>query len=219
MVGFLIEICINPRVLIPSPAGRDETIESDAEKAREEFAELRASKFPLARVPYFRDIIGALYEFQRRYQEQARAEFVLTEIGRKVWETLDFALEARRMVLVDGLEGRGKSEAAKAWGRLHLGEARFISLKGITGKTNLFRAISQALGVGSGRGYSALEMQNRIEDILQRSGLALVFDEAHYLFDPKPRMYSRPELVDSPGDGEGMSVSACGLSRSPSSIS
>ena len=92
-------------------------------------------------------MIGALYEFQRRYPGTGARWLVLTEIGRKVWETLDFANTARRMVLVDGLEGRGKTEAARAWCRLHMGEARFVSLKGITGKTNVFRAISKALGI------------------------------------------------------------------------
>ena len=39
-------------------------------------------------------------------------------------------------------------------------------------------------------------MQNRVEDVLQRSGMMVVFDEAHFFFDLRPRMYARPELVD-----------------------
>ena len=193
---FLIDLCINPRVRVLHADEKIDANADDIERAIEEFPGLSRDDFRQAGVSYFRDIIGALYEFQRRHQEQIRAEFVLTEIGRKVWDTLDFALKARRMVLIDGLEGRGKTEAARAWCRLHRGEARFVSLKGITGKTNLFIAISKALGVGCGRGYSALEMQNRIESVLHRSGLALILDESHFLLDLKPRMYARPELVD-----------------------
>ena len=39
-------------------------------------------------------------------------------------------------------------------------------------------------------------MQARVEDVLQRSKLMLVFDEAHFLFNQSPRIYSRPELID-----------------------
>ena len=39
-------------------------------------------------------------------------------------------------------------------------------------------------------------MQARIEDVLKRSKLLLVIDEAHFLFNQSRRMYSRPELID-----------------------
>ncbi len=39
-------------------------------------------------------------------------------------------------------------------------------------------------------------MQARIEDVLKRSKLMLVMDEAHFVFNQSRRMYSRPELVD-----------------------
>jgi hypothetical protein len=39
-------------------------------------------------------------------------------------------------------------------------------------------------------------MQARIEDVLNRSKLMLVLDEAHFVFNQSRRMYSRPELVD-----------------------
>ena len=39
-------------------------------------------------------------------------------------------------------------------------------------------------------------MQARIEDVLKRSKLMLVLDEAHFLFNQSWRMCSRPELVD-----------------------
>lgn len=69
-------------------------------------------------------------------------------------------------------------------------------MKGIAEKTNVFRAIAKALGIASGYGYKSNELQNRIEDVLCRSGIMLVIDEAHFMFDQRPRMYSRPELID-----------------------
>jgi DNA transposition AAA+ family ATPase len=149
-----------------------------------------------AELYWFHDIVGALLDYQRSQQETARAEFVLTAIGRKVWDTLDFALSSRRMVIIEGWEGRGKSEATKAWCRTHLGEARFVDLKGVTSKTTVFRAIAKALGIASTYSRTATEMQSRIEDVVERSRLMIVFDEAHYLFNQGARIYTRPELVD-----------------------
>lgn len=100
------------------------------------------------------------------------------------------------MVVLDGLEGRGKTEAVKAWCDLHLGTTRFVSLKGITSKTTAFREIAKALGIASSYTRTATQMQARIEDVLKRSKLMLVVDEAHFVFNQSRRMYSRPELVD-----------------------
>ena len=125
-----------------------------------------------------------------------RESFQLTAIGKKVWETLDYALASRGMVVLDGLEGRGKTEAVKAWCELHLGSARFVSLKGIANKTTAFREIAKALGIASSYTRTATEMQARIEDVLKRSKILIVIDEAHFLFNQSRRMYSRPELID-----------------------
>ncbi|MGA2029598.1 MAG: ATP-binding protein [Verrucomicrobiota bacterium] len=145
---------------------------------------------------YFRDVIGALFKYKACYEAKVRDNFQLTAIGQKIWETLDYALTSRSMVVLDGLEGRGKTEAVKSWCQLHLGTARFVSLKGITNKTTAFREIAKALGIASTYTRTAPQMQARIEDVLKRSKLMLVVDEAHFVFNQSRRMYSRPELVD-----------------------
>lgn len=120
----------------------------------------------------------------------------MTEIGQLVFDTLDAALDTGKMVLVEGNSGIGKTTATEAWCNLHLGEARFVSLSGITTKTVAFRAIAKALGLASGNTVTATQMQSRIEETLQRSRLLLVLDEAHFLFNGAERVYTRPELVD-----------------------
>jgi hypothetical protein len=100
------------------------------------------------------------------------------------------------MVLLDGMEGRGKTEAVKAWCAQHRGEARFVSINAITSKTSAFREIARALGIASSYTRTATDMKERIEDVLKRSKLMLVFDEAHFVFNQSRRMYSLPELVD-----------------------
>jgi hypothetical protein len=195
LTAFLTDLCINPRLMFQKPGERP--------KERSNYEQRLESEFPTQRLEvkcaelfWFQDIIGALLDYQRREEEAAQAAFVLTAIGRKVWETLDFALKSRRMVLVEGWEGRGKSEAAKLWCRMHPGEARFVSLKGVSNKTTVFREIARALGIACSYKRKSTEMQARIEDVLQRSRLMLVFDEAHFFFNQSARVYTRPELID-----------------------
>jgi len=193
---FLVDLCINPRIHFALPWEDVDVSDIETDSAIEQNPELSRGDFKDANLFYFKDIIGALFEYQRRHEAKVREKFQLTAIGKKIWETLDYALASRGMVVLDGLEGRGKTEAAKAWCDLHLGQARFVSLKGITTKTIAFREIAKALGIASSYTRSATQMQERIEDVLKRSKIFLVLDEAHFLFNQSRRMYSRPELVD-----------------------
>jgi DNA transposition AAA+ family ATPase len=145
---------------------------------------------------YFRDVIGALVEYKRRYEERVKAEFYLTGIGQRVWKQLDAALKTNTMIVIDGLEGRGKTEAVRAWTNCHLGEARFASLDGTSSKTAQVRELARALGVGHGNTRIALEMQTSVKEVLQSSGLMIVVDEAHFLFNQNLRQAGRPEMLD-----------------------
>jgi DNA transposition AAA+ family ATPase len=152
---------------------------------------------PNFEVPHtFSDFLGALFEYKRSFEAEARQRFIFTANARLIWESLAHTIKTRKMVLLEGLEGRGKTEAAKAFCLAHQGQARFISLKGITTKTTAFREIAKAIGVASGPTRKAVEMQGRIEEVLQRSQLMLVIDEAHWLFDQNKRITCSPELVD-----------------------
>ena len=169
--------------------------ELENELAREANPEL-TGEFLRAELAYFKDIIGALVEYRARQEKKVRENFYRTAIGRKIWETLDYAAASGNMVLLDGLEGRGKTEAVKAWCELHMGCARFVSLKGVTNRTIAFREISAALGITYAYGRTAPEMQSRIEDVLCRSKIMLVIDEAHFLFNQTRNMTARPEMID-----------------------
>ena len=200
LAAFLIDLCINPRLLIPEPGQKDESLalvrDTEIERFTEQHKELDQYDFKTASFGYFHDICGALFEFQKRHAEAAAESFAKTVVARKVHQTLDACLAARRMVLIEGESDSGKSTSAEAWCRMHKGEARFVRLQGVTNKTVFFRAIARALGVASSYMRTAKEMQARVEDVLQRSGLCLVLDESQYCFAQSERIYSRPELVD-----------------------
>jgi hypothetical protein len=79
---------------------------------------------------------------------------------------------------------------------MHLGEARYVNLSGLTNKTGVFRAISKSLGLPFGDGNTTTEMQGQIVNFLHRTKILCVFDEAHHLFSGGARIYARPELID-----------------------
>jgi hypothetical protein len=193
---FLVDLCINPRLRISLKGEELESSEFDVDLARDEFPELEPHEFHTANLAYFKEVNAALQEYKRRYEERVRAEFCLTAIGQQVWKQLDAALKSRTMIVIDGLEGRGKTEAVRAWCNCHLGEARFVSLDGTSTKTTQFRALARALGIGHGNSHKVSQMQANVEEVLRVSQLMPVIDEAHFFFNQGPRMYTRPEMLD-----------------------
>ncbi len=192
---YLYDLCVNPRrPLLPNLEGDE--FKRYKDRLRDSFEEIPDYEILGPGVPYFRDVVGALLDYQLRQRDAVLKNFVLTAIGQKVWETLDFALKTGRMVVVEGWEGRGKTEAARAWVRIHQGVAKFVSLKGVTNKTIFFREIAKALGIASSYHRKSVEMQAHVEDVLTRSRLMLVLDEFHFAFPGGPRVSSRPEIID-----------------------
>lgn len=204
VVAFLFELAINPKVQIrlPGEAQHDMNRERQALKDRHEIDE---SEFRSGDVPFFRDVVGALIEFQDWHAAKAREEFIHTNISREVFKTLDNALrraatsresDEQRIALLQGAAGVGKTEAVKAWCEQHMGEARMIRLVGVSHKTGFFRAIAKVLGLASSYGRTATEMQARVEAVLQSSRLMLIIDEAQYGFSSGDRIYSQPEIIN-----------------------
>ncbi len=189
---FLVDLCVNPRreIACEGEGGLD-----DAERAnlRDEFG---SSTTLQSRLSHFKDVVGALWEYKRRFEKAVRAEFCLTAIGRQIWKQLDDARESKSMVVIDGLEGRGKTEAVRAWCDCHLGVARHASLEGTRAKTAQFRELARVLGVGHGSTRKASEMQTGLKEALRTSKLMLVVDEAHFFFKPGHRVRSWPEMLD-----------------------
>ena len=149
-----------------------------------------------ASLRYFRDLTDALIEYKARHEEQAREQLAETVVSKAVFRTLERGRRSRKIVVVQGIEGVGKSFSGEAWCESHLGEAVFIRLKGIVTKTTFFQSISKACGLASSVSQKSQEMQTRIEHFLERTGTMLVFDEAHRLFGQTERIYSHPELLN-----------------------
>jgi hypothetical protein len=191
---FITDLCINPRMDFCAPGEeRSASIKTESRLRRESLGD-DASKS--AEMLQFDDIISALFEYKRQHENSVEAGFCHTAITRKIWAELDAALKTRTMALINGLPGRGKTEAVRAWCECHLGVARFVSLDGTSTKTAQFRELARALGLGHGAARKAQEMQATVKEVLQGSGIMPVIDEAHFFFEQSTRITTRPEMLD-----------------------
>jgi hypothetical protein len=171
---FLVELCINPKLVI----------QFTAESAG------RKSSLPLCT-----RMADAVRKYQDAYEVRVREEFVQTTIGKEIFETLDHGLGIGKMVVIEGESGSGKTTAVEAWCAAHQGEVRCVSLSGITHKTGFFQKLATAIGLAASK-RKATDMQVKVEDFFRKTRLMLVIDEAHYLFPQHQRSHSSPELVD-----------------------
>ncbi len=174
LATFLEELCLNPKLSL-----------ADSE-----------TDWPFYDVAHFKGLLSALYEYQTRYEAAAAGNFVVTEIGRHVFETLNFGTRANGMVVLEGFSRTGKSAATKAWCEQNLGIARYVSLHDVRDDGGFFRTMARALGLPSTYTHKAVQMRDRIEHMLIKSGLLLVLDEAHYLFTHGQRVSSLPHRVN-----------------------
>ncbi len=144
---------------------------------------------------YFRDPIGAIVEYRKRHSAALLARTAVTSIGSEIHRWLDRALSTRRIIVIEGPSGSGKTHAAELWCRRHLGEARFVTLSGITHRTGLFQKIGAALGLAICQ-HASSKLQAKVEAHLASTRLMLVIDEAHFLWPQHKRTHSAPELID-----------------------
>ncbi len=189
---FLIELCINPAVSVPTSA-------VDAKCADAERLGRRAcSAFP------WLDVGAALADYEKHRTQSVQAGVVETTISKKVCTGIERAREIHHslspvpshIVILQGIEGVGKTTAAKAKCRLHLAEMRFVPLLGNVTYKSFFRSLSLACGLPSGDGLKAEQMKNSVENFLRLTRMILVIDEAHRCFPQGPRVYVAPEVMN-----------------------
>src|SRR5713101_8019482 len=170
LAHLLIEFCINPQCIVRFP---DDEISVSSSS----------------------ELADVLRKFQDRYETKIKSDFVLTTIGKDVFETLDHALHIGKMIVIEGESGSGKTTAVEAWCAAHQGQVRFVSLSGITHKTGFFQKLATAIGLAASK-RKATDMQVKVEEFFRKTRLMLVIDEAHYLWPQHERSHSNPELVD-----------------------
>lgn len=152
---------------------------------------------PTSGLKKFPGLWAALCSVRDKEAEAACKNLVETAVSRQVFDELDYALHARNFVLLEGREGVGKSESARAWCAQRPGRALYVCLESGVDEMTLYRSIAQRLGTACSYGRKATEMRVRIQDALQPGQLMLVIDEAHHLWPSSGRCErAAPKRVD-----------------------
>jgi hypothetical protein len=142
--------------------------------------------------PAFLCIVLAL---RRNVAARAFDSIAQTTIATRVGETLAFSFETGRACLIEGAPRTGKSCAAKAFCEAHPGLARYIVTPPGSAEQDLLRAVADAIGVADSCSYKNVQIRNGVEEVLRRSRLALVFDEAQWLLPQHLRVQSHPQRL------------------------
>ncbi len=186
--AYLIQLCVNPYIQLTTDDRYQDGVRLETGDAED--------KFVPAGVAWFQDLVPCLLELLARTRKRVVAEHALTSAGRTIWKQLDFCLRTGEMVVIQGREGIGKSEAVKAWVAAHEGECRYLQLTSTTNQTEFFRELAGVLGVACSYMRTVKEMKPRAADVLRRSKLMLILDEGHYLLPQTQRVETRPLLLD-----------------------
>ena len=194
--AFLVELCINPRMELRADDDADTAGGAARAAVIDDNPDIARADFHSAKLRYFPRVLECLFEFKRRYEEQARQAFAMTTIGTKVFEALDYARQSRRMVLVQGHSGVGKTESVRAWWTCNRGCSLYVQLTGVNKARAFFGAIAKAAGLPCTASLSPEKMQFRVERFLESSRLILIIDEGQYLWPQGVRVTSHPEQVN-----------------------
>ncbi len=137
---------------------------------------------------YFPTLVSTLREEMEQDISNHCQKTVVTSLGSRVHEALDYTAETGSLTLIEGSARFGKTFAVTDWCLRHPGRARYVQLESSPDEMSFYRAIAKALGVSVCLQAKGQELRMRIEETLQSGQLVLVLDEAHYLW---------PNIIDS----------------------
>lgn len=131
---------------------------------------------------YFPGLRQALCEIRAQRIAAVRRNHVVTAIGAKIRDTLDFALAQRATVLITGLSRTGKTFAVMQWCREHPGQACYVQVPSTNDDLTFMRAVAKGCGIASAATLKALQLRVKVESFLQTGGMMVVFDESAFLW-------------------------------------
>ncbi len=107
----------------------------------------------------------------------------LTEVTKQVWDGMDYAIETRSLVHIDGDPRIGKTESVETRCLMYPGRFRLVKTPCSNSDADFFKAIAIALGIDP----LSSKFRDRVEGVCDCGGPALTFDESHFLY---PARYS-----------------------------
>ena len=144
---------------------------------------------------YFVDLTAALKALRSRSIESAESRLADTAVTRKINYTLDFWRSRRRMVLIEGVAGIGRTKTTEAWAEAQAGTVRVVEVPSSGDDRSFFAAIARQLGVARGTSMKAQEIKVRVEETLANSELMIAFDESQYLWGQYLRPRKTPDRI------------------------
>lgn len=144
---------------------------------------------------FVNDLAQLLFDYKEHVENRHAACTVKTDIGHRIGEALGYSLETHGLVLIEGLERRGKTHATKAWCDERPGRARYISVPPSSDDIGFFRAIGQGLGLSLADSVKAVQLRDNIQETVRDRDLMLVFDNAHFLFPQTNYREAIPQRV------------------------
>ena len=145
---------------------------------------------------YFAELVPTLRDYMQACIAERKAATVVTSLGQKVCDVLDYTAHAGAMTLIEGNARIGKSFSARAWCEQHPGRARFIEVPTGNDDTGFFRALARGLGLGNFTQYKAGEIRERVESVLLTRDLLLCLDESHRLWPEVNPRYGFPKRIN-----------------------
>jgi hypothetical protein len=136
-----------------------------------------------------------LRELMADYGRQKSEGIAVTEIGRTVYEALDYCSQAHCLVLVSGKPRLGKTFAAQRWVEQHPGRARYCQVPSSADDLAFFTAIGRSLGLTIESDAKTKYLRPRIEAALQGGAVSLVLDEGSNLLPSHNYRLARPSRI------------------------
>ncbi len=146
----------------------------------------------LSGLPQWRDTLRV---YRDRCTEAPLGKLAKTSVTELTLDCLNFVRETGKAVLLEGQPRIGKSESARAFCECEAGMARYVEVPSTNDERSLYKAVAEALGVADGTSYNGRQIRERVEEVLRRSKLMLVFDEAQNLWPRRMRPTSVPVRV------------------------
>jgi hypothetical protein len=140
---------------------------------------------------YFAGLVNALSEYHQQWVAE-KSKVVVTALGKKVCDALDYCAGSRSLVLMEGNARLGKSFSARNWCERHPGNARFVEVPPGNDDASFFRAIARGLGLGNFLNYKVVEIRERVESVLREGDIVLVLDEGQRLWPQRNLRYGYP---------------------------
>lgn len=131
---------------------------------------------------FFHDLVGALRVLRERFISSARSRLADTVVTNQISQTLDFWFARRRMILIEGSAGIGRTATTKAWCDAHAGLVRYVEVPSSSDDRSFYASIARELGVARGTSFNGQQIKVRVEEMLATSDLMVAFDESQYLW-------------------------------------